>query len=107
MYRRQPVELHDPVRGNANVERDRHGEHPAALPPTVHGGVLPYNGCNFQAEEGGDAALMQALVISISSIVYRLVMTCFEMQREHLDPSGVCDAAGPYGGWFATGEDSE
>ena len=42
------------------------------------------NGCNFQAEEGGDAALMQALVISISSIVYRLVMTCFEMHREHL-----------------------
>ena len=42
------------------------------------------NGCNFQAEEGGDAALMQALVISISSIVYRLVMTCFEMQKENL-----------------------
>ena len=42
------------------------------------------NGCNFQAEEGGNAALMQALTISISSIVYRLVMTCFEMQRENL-----------------------
>ena len=30
------------------------------------------NGCNFQAEEGGDAALMQALVISISSMPYML-----------------------------------
>ena len=43
MYRRQPVELHDTVRGNANVERDRPGEHPAALPATVHGGVLPWS----------------------------------------------------------------
>ena len=42
------------------------------------------NGCNFQAEEGGNAALMQALIISISSIVYRLVIMCFEIQREHL-----------------------
>ena len=42
------------------------------------------NECNFQAEEGGNAALIQALAISISSIVYRLVMTCFEMQRENL-----------------------
>ena len=41
MYRRQPVELHDTVRGNANVERDRHGEYPAALSAGVHGGVLP------------------------------------------------------------------
>ena len=47
-------------------------------------GYCRMNGCNFQAEEGGDAALMQALIISISSIVYRLVMTCFEMQRENL-----------------------
>ena len=47
-------------------------------------GYCRLNGCNFQAEEGGDAALMQALVISISSIVYRLVMTCFEMQKENL-----------------------
>ena len=47
-------------------------------------GYCRTNGCNFEAEEGGDAALMQALVISISSIVYRLVMTCFEMQRENL-----------------------
>ena len=42
------------------------------------------NTCNFQAEEGGNAALMETLAISITSIVYRLVMTCFEMQRENL-----------------------
>ena len=38
--RGQPVELHDPVRGNANVERDRPREHPAALPTTVHVDLL-------------------------------------------------------------------
>ena len=52
MYRGQPVELHDTVRGNANVERDRPGEHPAALPATVHGGVLPYERMQFSGGRG-------------------------------------------------------
>ena len=47
-----PVELYDTVRGNANVERDRPGEHPSALPATVHGGVLPYERMQFSGGRG-------------------------------------------------------
>ena len=43
-------------------------------------------GCNFQTDgdDGDDTALVRAFIISISCIVYRIVLTWYEIQKENI-----------------------
>ena len=40
--------------------------------------------CNFRIDEGGNTAFFWAVISSIACIVYRVVLTVFEMHRENL-----------------------
>ena len=58
------------------------------------------NECNFQAEEGGDAALAGSRHIDLEHCV-PFGDDVLRDAEGKFDPSGVRDAAGPYGGWIA------